>query len=74
MALKRITFPTNSPPSPSLQERPLRNCPVGNFREEPDCRGGREGDKGGEFMRIEKEEGKMSSLEKRSYIRVTNPC
>jgi len=29
-----------------------------------------EGDKGGEFMRIEKEEGKMSSLEKRSYIRV----
>jgi hypothetical protein len=20
--------------------RPLRNCPVGNFREEPDCRGG----------------------------------
>jgi len=20
--------------------QPLRNCPVGNFREEPDCRGG----------------------------------
>jgi hypothetical protein len=21
------------------EERPLRNCPAGNFREEPDCRG-----------------------------------
>ena len=25
------------------QGRPLRNCPVGNFREEPDCRGGSAG-------------------------------
>ena len=33
--------------SPLEGGRPLRNCPVGNFREEPDCRGDCGGVRGG---------------------------
>ena len=36
----------------SGQGRPLRNCPVGNFREEPDCRGGGTRAEGGGYFYI----------------------